>query len=140
MLARPSFIALLSITDGLAIYANLGAGLGLASTFHLTRLGAGNVVRRNPIGVVGGSGRNGRVGGLLDGDGLGALGGGTLLAGLAALALLREVGGDPHGVEEVDDTSEASQEEEVKEDARSDSDQPMGFIPQGCQRRQRVGS
>jgi len=122
MLLHPSFLVLLSITGGLVIYANLGAGLGLASTLYLARLRAGNVVRGDPVSVVGGSGGDSRVGGLLSGDGLGALGGGTLLARLAALALLGEVGGDPHGVEEVDDTNEASQEEEVKEDAKSDSD------------------
>lgn len=76
------------------------------------------MVGGDPVGVVGSGRGDGRGGGLLDGGGF-ALGAarGTLLAGLAALALLGEVGSDPDGVEEVDGTSGAGQEEEVEEEA-----------------------
>lgn len=77
------------------------------------------MVRGNPVSVVGSSGGNSGTGALLHGLGLGTLGtaGGSLLAGLAGLALLREVGSDPDGIEEVDDTGERGEEEEVQEDA-----------------------
>lgn len=82
----------------------------------LSGLGAVDVVRGDPVRVIGGGGRNGRAGALL-GLGLGALRG-SLLTGLAALALLGEVGSDPDRVEEVDDASKAGQEEEVQEDTK----------------------
>lgn len=95
---------------------NLGADLGTA-TLDLPRLRAADVVRRNPVGVVGGGGRNSRAGGLLRrASGL-ALGGALGVVGLGALALLGEVGSDPDSVEEVHDTNKAGQEEEVEEDA-----------------------
>lgn len=77
------------------------------------------MVGRNPVGVVGGSRRNGRAGAVLDTLGLRALSaaGGSLLTGLAALPLLREVGRNPDGVKEVANADKASQEEEVEEDA-----------------------
>lgn len=78
------------------------------------------MVGGDPVSVVsGGRGDGSRGGSLLDGRGL-ALGAarGTLLAGLAALALLGEVGGDPDGIEEVDGTSGAGQEEEVQEETK----------------------
>lgn len=105
----------------------LRAGLGLASTLDLPGLRTSDVVGGDPVGVVGGGGRDGRGGGLLDGGGF-ALGTarGALLAGLAALALLWEVGGDPDGVEEVDGTSGAGQEEEVEEEAVQGQGQGQG--------------
>lgn len=73
------------------------------------------MVRGNPIRVVGRGRGNGRAGALL--TTLSTLGAGsTLLASLAGLALLREVGSDPNGVEEVYNADEAGQEEEVQED------------------------
>jgi len=96
----------------------LRAGLGLASTLDLPRLGTSNVVGGDPVGVVGGGRGDGRARGLIDGRGFGALGAarGALLTGLAGLALLGEVGGDPDGVEEVHSTRGAGQEEEVQEE------------------------
>lgn len=109
----------------LTLYRNLvgkklGAGLGLAGALDLSGLGAVDVVGGDPVSVVGGGGGNSRAGSLLNSGSLSTLGraGGTLLGGLAALALLGEVGGDPDGVEEVDNSSKAGQEEEVEEDAR----------------------
>lgn len=92
---------------------------GLLAALDLARLRAVDVVGRNPVSVIGGSRGNGGAGGLLNSGSLGTLSaaGGTLLAGLAALSLLGEVGCDPDGVEEVDGTTKASQEEEVEEDA-----------------------
>lgn len=62
----------------------------------LSGLGAVDVVRGDPVRVIGGGGRNSRAWALL-GLGLGALRG-SLLTGLAALALLGEVGSDPDRV------------------------------------------
>lgn len=95
---------------------DLGADLGTA-TLDLPRLRAVDVVRRNPVGIVGGGGRHSRAGGLLGRASRLALGGALAVVGLAALALLGEVGSDPDSVEEVHDTSKTGQEEEVEEDA-----------------------
>lgn len=71
----------------------------------------------DPVGVVGTGGGNSGIRrgnievSLLDGD--------TGLLRLAATSLLGEVGGDPDGVEEVEDTSEKGKDEEVEEDAGS---------------------
>lgn len=96
-----------------------GLHAGLLATLDLARLGAVDVVGGDPVGVVGGSGGDGGVRGLLNSGGLGTLraASGTLLASLATLALLGEVGSDPDIVGEVDGTTEASQEEQVEEDA-----------------------
>lgn len=75
------------------------------------------MVSRDPIRVVGGRRGNGGAAGSFDGS-LGLLRRRGLLRTLARLALLREVGRNPDGVEEVDDTNEAGQEEEVEEDTR----------------------
>lgn len=72
------------------------------------------MVGGNPVSVVGGGRGDSGAGSFLDNL---ALGRGLLLAVLATLALLGEVGCDPDSVEEVDDTNEAGQEEEVEEDA-----------------------
>lgn len=79
------------------------------------------MVGGDPVSVVGGGRGNSRAGSFLNSSSLSALGraGGTLLGGLAALALLGEVGGDPDGVEEVDNSSKAGQEEKVEEDAKA---------------------
>lgn len=100
-------------------HAGLRAGLGLAGALDLPGFRAVDVVGGNPVGVVGGSGGNGGAGAVLDTLGFGTLGapGGSLFASLAALALLGEVRCNPDSVEEVDNADEASQEEEVEEDA-----------------------
>lgn len=73
------------------------------------------MVGGDPVGVVGsGRGNSGIRRGnieisLLDGD--------TGLLRLAATSFLGEVGGDPDGVEEVEDTSEEGKDEEIEEDA-----------------------
>lgn len=102
-------------------HAELRAGLGLAGALDFPGFRAVDVMRRNPVGVVSSRGGNGSAGAVLDTLGFGALSaaGGSLLTGLATLALLREVGGNPNGIKEVDHTNEASQEEEVEEDAIS---------------------
>lgn len=88
---------------------------GAGATLDLPGPRAVDVVVGDPFGIVGSGRRD--SGGLL----LGLLGdGGLLLGGLSGLALLGEVGGDPHGVEEVDDTTEGSEEEEVQEDTNVD--------------------
>lgn len=101
------------------LHAGLRAGLGLAGALDLPGFRTVDVVGGNPVGVVGGSGGNGGAGAVLDTLGFGALSaaGGSLLTGLAALALLGEVRCNPDSVEEVDDADEASQKEEVEEDA-----------------------
>ena len=66
------------------------------------------MVGGDPVGVVG-SGRGNSGISLLDGD--------TGLLRLAATSFLGEVGGDPDGVEEVEDTSEEGKDEEIEEDA-----------------------
>jgi hypothetical protein len=76
------------------------------------------VVGWDPVGIVGRGGGNsgtlnrdfnllGRTGGLL-----------RRLDTLGSLALLGKVRCDPDGVEEVSNTTEASQKEEVKEDTK----------------------
>lgn len=88
-------------------------------TLHLSGLRAVDVVSRDPLGVVSGGRGNCRATGSLIERCLALLGRTRRLlgeVGLSRLALLREVRRDPHGVEEVDDTSEAGQEEEVKEE------------------------
>lgn len=96
---------------------------GLGAALDLTGLGAGNVVRGNPISVVGsGRGSTGTGGrSFLSNLGLNALRGrSALLAGLSSrLALLREVRSDPNSVEEVTSAGDTSKKEEVKEDAVS---------------------
>lgn len=73
------------------------------------------MVGGDPIGVVGGSGGNGRAWTILSSlDTLSPRS--TLLARLARLALLGEVRSNPNGVEEVNNAKEGSQEEDVKED------------------------
>lgn len=79
------------------------------------------MVSRDPIRIVGGSRRHRRaVRGLTGGGGFALLRcAGWLLGELGALsrlALLREVRGDPNGVEEVANTTETGQEKEVKEE------------------------
>lgn len=75
------------------------------------------MVGRDPVRVVGSGGGNSSIRrwnieiSLLDG--------GTSLLGLTATSLLGKVGGDPHGVEEVEDTGEEGKDEEVEEDART---------------------
>lgn len=95
---------------------------GLLAALDLARLGAVDVVGGDPVGIVGCSGGDGGVGGLLNNGCLGTLraASGTLLTSLATLTLLREVGSDPDVVGKVDGTTKASQEEEVEEDARDD--------------------
>lgn len=94
----------------------LSTGLG-ACALDLTSLGLLDVVGRDPVRVVGSGGGNGGVRrgnieiGLLDSD--------TSLLRLTATSLLGEVGGDPNGVEEVEDTGEEGKDEEVEEDART---------------------
>lgn len=91
---------------------------GLRAAFDLAGLRAVDVVRGNPISVVGTGRRNRSAGGSLLGNwGLNALGLGALLAGLSGLALLGEVGSDPNGVEEVAGARDTGQQEEVEEDA-----------------------
>lgn len=69
----------------------------------------------DPIGIIGGSGRNSRS---INGS-LSLLSSARGLSlGLGGLPLLREVGCNPNGVEEVCDTTEASEEEEIEEDTR----------------------
>ena len=74
-----------------------------------------NVVSGNPLGI------KGLAGGSSIGIGAGALSLlrslGAALSGTTGLALLGEVGGDPNVVEEVHDTDEAGEEEDVEEDA-----------------------
>lgn len=72
------------------------------------------MVGGDPVSVVGSGRGDSGAGSFLNNL---ALSRSLLLAGLATLALLGEVGSDPDSVEEVDDTDEAGQEEEVKEDA-----------------------
>jgi hypothetical protein len=93
---------------------------GLGAAFDLPGLGAGDVVRGDPISVVSsGGGNSGAGGGLLGNLGLNALGGlSALLAGLSGrLALLGEVRSDPNSVEEVTSAGDTSKKEEVEEDA-----------------------
>lgn len=92
---------------------------GAGTTLDLSGLGAVDVVRRNPISVVGGGTRDSSTAGsLLSGLGLDTLRAtlGALLTGLSRLALLGEVGGDPNGVEEVTGTRNTGEQEEVEED------------------------
>lgn len=92
---------------------------GLRAALDLAGLGAVDVVRGNPISIVGTGRRNRSAGGRLLGNrGLNALGAtvGALLAGLSGLALLGEVGSDPNGVEEVTGARDTGQQEEVEED------------------------
>lgn len=73
------------------------------------------MVGGDPVRVVGSGGRNSSIRrgnievGLLDGD--------TSLLRFTTTSLLGEVGGDPNGVEEVEDTGEEGKDEEVEEDA-----------------------
>lgn len=94
---------------------------GLGAALDLPGLGAVDVVGRNPISVVGGGGRGSSAARSLLGDlGLNTLRLGALLAGLSGLALLREVGSHPNGVEEVTSARNTGQKEQIKEDAGSD--------------------
>lgn len=99
------------------VACGLRASLGLAA-LNLPGFRTVDVVGWNPLGVIGCCGGNSR-GAFIGGRGFGAFGAarGSLLAGLAALALLREVGRDPNSVKEVGNTNEAGQEEEVQENA-----------------------
>lgn len=93
---------------------------GLRAALDLAGLGAVDVVRGDPIGVVGAGRRNRSAGRrLLSNWGLNALSAtrGALLAGLSGLALLGEVGSDPNGVEEVTSARDTGKQEEVEEDA-----------------------
>lgn len=100
------------------VACGLRAGLGLAA-LDLPGFRTVDVVGWNPLGVVGCCGCNSGAGAFIGRLSFGALSatGGFLLARLATLALLREVGCDPDSVEEVGDTNKAGQEEEVEEDA-----------------------
>lgn len=71
---------------------------------------------RDPFRIIGGSRRNSGVRFINGRFGLRCA---RLLefAGLSSLALLREVGRNPDGVEKVHNTGEASQKEEIEEDA-----------------------
>lgn len=76
------------------------------------------MVSGDPLGVVGSGRRDSRAAGSLNGSLLlGGTSGLLELGTLSRTALLGEVGGDPDGVEEVDDAGEAGQEEEVQEEA-----------------------
>lgn len=107
---------------------DLRAGLGLAA-FDLSGLRAVDVVGGDPVGIVSSGRGDSRAGSVLNNL---ALGRGLLLAGLATLALLGKVGRDPDIVEEVDDTDEAGQEEEVEEDATNMQSVPID--PKGMRR------
>lgn len=82
------------------------------------------MVSWDPFGVVGGSG--GSSGAARSFFGLLRCARRLLgeVGSLSSLALLREVGRNPDGVEEVDGTSETSQEEEVQEDTRVNNNKP----------------
>jgi len=95
---------------------------GLGAALHLPGLGAGDVVRRDPISVVrSGRGNSGAGRSLLGSLRLNALRGlSALLAGLSGrLALLGEVRSDPNGVEEVTGAGDTSKKEEVEKNAGS---------------------
>lgn len=111
--SRPPTPPHLQAEESWLLAVDLRAGLGLAA-LDLPGLRTVDVVGGNPVSIVGGGRGDGGAGSFLDNL---ALGRGLLLAGLATLALLGEVGCDPDSVEEVDDTNEAGQEEEVEEDA-----------------------
>lgn len=91
----------------------LSTGLG-SGALDLTSLGLLDVVGGDPVRIVGGSGGNSGIRrrnievGLLDSD--------TSLLRLATTSLLGEVGGDPDGVEKVEDTGKEGEDEEVEED------------------------
>lgn len=72
---------------------------------------------RDPFGVVSGGRRSSHVRSISWGIGLLRRGRLFDLGALSGPALLREVGGDPNSVEEVDNAAETGQEEEVQEDA-----------------------
>lgn len=76
-----------------------------------------NMVSGDPLGIKGLPSRSGISIGAGALSLLGSLG--AALGGTTRLALLREVGGDPDVVEEVHDTDEAGEEENVEEDART---------------------
>lgn len=96
--------------------AHLDAGLGSGAPLHLTSLGAVDVVRRDPVSVVSGGRRHGGSGRRLDRLIL-LRGARRLSRGLSRPALLREIGRNPNGVKEINDTGEAGKKEEVEEDA-----------------------
>jgi hypothetical protein len=94
----------------------LHPGLG-RPTLDLLLLGTADVMGRDPFGVVSGGRRSSHVRSISWGIGLLRRGRLFDLGALSGPALLREVGGDPNGVEEVDNAAETGQEEEVQEDA-----------------------
>ena len=100
---------------------SLCAALGPRGTLDLPGFRTVDVVSRDPIRVVGGSRRNCRaVRCLTDGGGFAIFRcAGRLLGELRTLsrpALLREVRGNPNGVEEVANGTETGKEEDVKEE------------------------
>ena len=92
----------------------LSAGLG-ACTLDLTSLGLLDVMGRDPVRVVRrGRGNSGVRRGNIE---VSLLGSDTSPLRVTATSFLGEVGGDPDGVEEVEDTSEEGKDEEIEEDA-----------------------
>jgi hypothetical protein len=81
----------------------------------LTSLRLLDMVGGDPVRVVGsGGGNSGIRRGNIE---VGLLDSGTSLLRLTTTSLLGKVGGDPNGVEEVEDTGEEGKDEEVEEDA-----------------------
>ena len=95
--------------------------LGPRSTLDLPGLRAVDVVSWDPIRVVGGSRRHRRAVRSFARRSFALLGRTRRLLGelgaLSGLALLGEIGGDPNGVDEIANTTEAGQNHEVKEEA-----------------------
>jgi hypothetical protein len=99
------------------VWIRLCAGFRFRGTFHLTRLRWLDVVRGDPVGIIGcrGGDSRGGIGSRVNAFKL--LGAASLFIEALALALLREVRCDPNTVDEIGDPSEESENKKVEEDA-----------------------